>query len=66
MRHDCLKSSLCILSLGATVYNLWKHRNDILYGNALSSEEISIAKIKWEIRACIMAKGPYKKTSMNL
>jgi len=66
MRQDCLKSRLCILSLGAAVYNLWKHRNDILHGNVLSSEEMIIAKIKWEIQARIMAKGPYKKTSMNL
>jgi len=31
-----------------------------------NSEEMIIAKIKWEIRARIMAKGPYKKTSMNV
>jgi hypothetical protein len=66
MRHDCLRSRLCILSLGATVYNLWKHRNDILHGNVLSSEEMIIAKIKGEVRAPIMAKGPYKKSSMNV
>jgi hypothetical protein len=65
LRHDCLKSRLCTLSLGATVYNLWKHTNYILHGNVLSSEEMIIAKIKWEIRARIMAKGPYKKTSMK-
>jgi hypothetical protein len=66
LRQNCLKSRLCILSLGATVYNLWKHINDILHRNALCSEEMIIAKIKWEILARIMAKGPYKKTSMNL
>jgi hypothetical protein len=60
MRHDCLRSRLCILSLGATVYNLWKHRNDILHGNVLSLGEMIIAKIKGEVRARIMAKGPYK------
>jgi hypothetical protein len=66
MRHDCLKSRLCILSLGATVYNLWKHKNDILHENVLSSEEIIIAKIKGEVRAYIMAKDSYKKSSMNV
>ncbi len=51
---------MCILRLGAAVYN--KHRNDVLHGNMLISEEKILAKIKWEIWAPTSAKGPYKKS----
>jgi hypothetical protein len=27
---------------------------------------MAIAKIKWEIRARVIAKGPYKRSSLNL
>jgi hypothetical protein len=39
LKIDCLKTRLCILCLGAAVYQIWKHRNDILNGNIPSSEE---------------------------
>jgi hypothetical protein len=66
LRSDCLKSKLCRLRLGAAVYHLWKHRNDILHGNSVSSEEQIVAKIKWDVRARIMSKGPYKKSVENM
>ncbi len=33
-------------SLGAVVYPLWLHRNNLIHGNMLCSEESLIAKIK--------------------
>jgi hypothetical protein len=66
LRSDCLKSRLCRLFLGAAVYHLWKHRNGILHENSLSYEEQIVAKIKWDVRARIMSKGPYKKSVENM
>jgi hypothetical protein len=50
----------CCLSL------IEKHRNSILHGNSLSSEEHIVAKIKWDVRARIMSKGSYKKSVENM
>jgi superfamily II helicase len=66
LRLDCLKSRLCRLCLGAAAYHLWRHRNDILHGNSLSSEEQIVAKIKWDVRACILSTGSYKKSLENM
>ena len=30
-----LSSLVCKLALGATVYNIWKHRNNVKFGNRL-------------------------------
>jgi len=46
LKGDSLKSRLCILSLGAVVCHLWKHRNDLIYGNIPSTEEAILAKDK--------------------
>jgi hypothetical protein len=61
LRSDCLKARLCILCLGAAIYHL-----DIINGKILSSEEHIVEKIKWDVRARIMSKGPYKKSKENL
>ncbi|XP_062153008.1 uncharacterized protein LOC133861274 [Alnus glutinosa] len=66
LKKDCLKTRLCMLCLGAAVYHIWKHRNDILHGNIPSAEEAILAKIKWEVRARILVKGTYKKNAENL
>lgn len=34
-----LYSIVCKLALGATVYSIWKHRNNVKFGNRLNSEE---------------------------
>jgi hypothetical protein len=55
-----LKTSLCQLSLGAVVYNLWKHHNDIKHGNTPIPHSLRrelFRKIKWEIRTRILSKG---------
>jgi hypothetical protein len=61
-----LKTSLCRLSLGAVVYNHWKHRNDIKHGNTPLSEDRIIQKIKWEICTRILSKGRFKLTKQNM
>jgi len=53
------------LSLGAVVYRLWLHRNNLIHGNMLCSRESLIAKIKWDIRLRLMGKGKYKRIAAN-
>lgn len=48
---------LCKLSFAATVYHLWRHRNDLLHGNFPRSEELIVAQIKREVRTKVMARG---------
>jgi hypothetical protein len=48
------------------VYHLWKQRNDLKHGNTPKSLEAIIARIRWEIRARIMAKGRFKESDANL
>jgi hypothetical protein len=55
-----LKASLSRLCLGATIYNLWRQRNDLLHNNTPCTKEAIMARIKWEARARIMAKGHFK------
>jgi hypothetical protein len=61
-----LKTSLCKLNSGATAYHLWKQRNDLLHGNTPKTEEAIVYKVRWEIRARIMAKGTFKMSAENL
>ena len=42
--------------MGAVVYHLCKQRNDIKHCNTTKTEEAIAARIRWEIRARIMAK----------
>jgi hypothetical protein len=37
LKGDSLKTRLCKLSIGAAVYHLWKHRNDLIHGNTPST-----------------------------
>lgn len=66
VRGKSLFSVICKLRFGATVYHIWRHRNDILHGNIPRSEEGIIAQIKWQVRARLLAKGPVKIVGRNL
>jgi len=66
MRGKSLKSCLCKLCLGATVYHLWKQRNNLLHGNIPLSEEAIVAQIRWKVQARLMAKGSMKYAESNL
>jgi hypothetical protein len=52
-----LKACLGRLCLGAVIYHIWRHRNDIQHGNTPKSEEAIVANIMWEIRSRMLAKG---------
>jgi hypothetical protein len=65
LKGEGLKTRLCKLSLGAVVYHLWLHWNNLIHGNKLISEEPLIAKIKWEVRSRLMGKGKYRRTAEN-
>ncbi len=65
LRKDCFKTRLCILCLGAAVYNLWKQRNAILHGSTVYTEEDLLSMIIWEVRARILVKGNFKKSREN-
>jgi hypothetical protein len=49
VRGKSLKTFLCKLCLGATIYHLWKQRNNLLHGNTPRSEEVIVSQIKWQV-----------------
>ena len=59
-----LASIVCKSALGATVYNIWKHRNNVMFGNRLNSEELNLQYICWEISTRIVGigKGKFKNS----
>jgi hypothetical protein len=61
-----LKACLGRLCLGAVIYHIWRHRNDIQHGNTPKSEEAIVANIMWEIRSTMLAKGKFKNLSKHL
>jgi hypothetical protein len=34
-----LKDVVCKLALGSAVYNIWRHRNEVKYGNKMNAKE---------------------------
>lgn len=48
---------ICKLTLGATVYHIWKHRNNVKFGNCLYTEEQILKKICWDVISWILGKG---------
>jgi hypothetical protein len=52
-----LKACLGRLCLGATVYHLWRHRNDLIHLKIPRSEEAILAQIKWDVR--VRVNGTY-------
>jgi hypothetical protein len=61
-----LWNNLCKLYLGATVYNLWRQRNDLVHDNVPRTEESIVACIRWEVRSKMMAGLHAKVTARNL
>jgi len=60
-----LKACLGRLCLGATVYHLWRHRNDLIHLKIPRSEEAILAQIKWDVRVRVIAQGRFKKLTYN-
>lgn len=52
-----LKADLIKLVLSASVYNLWRERNNIRHGNPLQTEEKIIQRISWEVEVESCPKG---------
>jgi hypothetical protein len=42
---EFLKAVLCKLAWGSSVYNLWRHRNDLKFGNHPLSEDRILQKV---------------------
>jgi hypothetical protein len=58
-------TTLCKVCLGASIYHLWRQRNDLLHGNVPRTEEQIIAHIPWEVKKKIMARCRIKDTATN-
>jgi hypothetical protein len=63
---NTLKSLLCRLALGSTVYNIWCTRNEIKHAGHPSTEEQILKKVLWEVRARVAGKGKFPRTRENI
>jgi len=54
------------LSLAAAVYYVWRLINDLCFGNSLLSEEVLVARIKWEVRTRVMSNRKFKSSSLSV
>ena len=59
LKGRSLKASLCKLSLGAVVHNVWRHQNDIKHSNPVKTEERIVKQIIWEVSSRIMSKESF-------
>jgi hypothetical protein len=68
MQGKSLRAVLGRLCFGATVYHIWKQRNDLLHNNTPRTEEAILTRVRWEARAKIVAKGKisHSRKYMNL
>jgi hypothetical protein len=62
----CIRACLGSLCFRATIYNLWRQRNDLLYNNTPRTEEAILAYIRWEVCARILAKGHFKNLNRSM
>jgi hypothetical protein len=60
-----LKACLGRLCLGATVYYLWRHINDLIHSKTPRSKEVILAQIKWDVRVRVIGQGRFKKLNYN-
>jgi hypothetical protein len=61
LKGKSLHDTICRLCLGATIYHLWRHRNDLLHGNTPCSEELLVQQVKWEVRSRLIARCSAKR-----
>jgi hypothetical protein len=55
LRGRSLIAIICKLCFGASVYHLWRHRNALLHGNTLSSEDTIVLQVKRDVRLRLLA-----------
>jgi hypothetical protein len=60
-----LMANLCKLCLAASIYHLWKLRNDLCHENTPRTEEVVAKNIRWEVWTRVMAKGRFKRSAQN-
>jgi hypothetical protein len=56
LRGRSLIAIICKLCFGASAYHLWRHRNALLYGNTLSSEDTIVLQVKRDVRLRLLAR----------
>ncbi|XP_062173645.1 uncharacterized protein LOC133879119 [Alnus glutinosa] len=61
LKGRSLHATICRLCFGATIYHLWRHRNDLLHGNTPCSDELLGQQVKWEVRSRLIARCSAKK-----
>jgi hypothetical protein len=61
LKGRSVHATICRLCFGATIYHLWRHRNDLLHGNTPRSEELLVQQVKWEVRSRLIARCSTKK-----
>jgi hypothetical protein len=59
-RGKILKGVVCKLAWGSIVYNIWRHRNNVKFGNRLCTKEQILQNICWEVRTRIVVQGKRK------
>lgn len=55
-----LKSTLCRLGWEATIYHIWKQRNNIRHDGQVYTEEKIVSQIRWEDRTKLISTGSLK------
>jgi hypothetical protein len=66
LKGKSLQTILYKLCLAATIYRLWRLRNDLCYGNTPSTEEALVAQIKGEVRTRVLSSRKMKNISGSL
>jgi hypothetical protein len=66
LKENNLLATICRLCFGATIYHIWRHRNDLLHGNLLRSEEALVHQVKRDVRLRLLARCLAKKIRKNL
>jgi len=56
MKGKNLQTTAKKLYFAIAIYNLWLHRNALLYGWFPKSEEGILSKIRWEVNVRLLAK----------
>jgi hypothetical protein len=65
LKGNSLKSTLCMLMLGAVVYHVWWQRNELKHGVGARSEEQINKIIDWEVRSIVIGLGRFTNTKKN-
>jgi hypothetical protein len=65
-KKKTLLATLCRLTFGASIYHIWRTRNDIRHGGSPCTEEQLLQKIQADVRLRVLGKGTFKTTPGNI